>query len=102
MALLHLSVELAEAVQAKDECAGLKLGLDGIIGKILLVAKKYTAQMVDLRGRGLTRKMDFKGLDLVRRDYCPLATSINTRVIDIMFNAPGDVEEDITRKLSCV
>ena len=53
----------------------LELDLDGIFKSMLLLKKKKYAAVVIKEGDGgvLTYEKELKGLDLVRRDWCPMS-----------------------------
>lgn len=53
----------------------LEIDIDGVFKSLLLLKKKkYAALMVEQQGDGrYTTKQEFKGLDIVRRDWCDLA-----------------------------
>ncbi|ORC89849.1 DNA polymerase I alpha catalytic subunit [Trypanosoma theileri] len=73
----------------------LELDIDGVFRAMLLLKKKkYAALTVsDWQGSGKDYKMEVKGLDMVRRDWCPLSQKISDAVLKRVLNAEGG--EDI-------
>lgn len=81
--------ELAETVKKtiNGKYDLLELELDGIFKTMLLLnKKKYAALMLQADG-SVEREM--KGLDLVRRDWCPLSKEMGTRVLDFILSGNG-------------
>ena len=61
----------------------LEIEIDGIYQRMLLLKKKkYAALLVTQSGT----KIETKGLELVRRDWCGLAKKCSRAVIDVLFN----------------
>ena len=62
----------------------LELDLDGIFRSMLLLKKKkYAALVVNEKADGtVTYEKEMKGLDLVRRDWCPLSKDTGKFVVD--------------------
>lgn len=51
----------------------LEIDIDGFFERLLLLKKKkYAAVVVEKKNGTLVRHNEFKGLDLVRRDWCEL------------------------------
>ena len=51
----------------------LEIGIDGFFERLLLLKKKkYAAVVVEKKNGTFVRHNEFKGLDLVRRDWCEL------------------------------
>ncbi|XP_072546026.1 DNA polymerase alpha catalytic subunit isoform X2 [Salminus brasiliensis] len=61
----------------------LEIDIDGVFKSLLLLKKKkYAALMVEQHGEGrYTTKQEFKGLDIVRRDWCDLAKECGNYVL---------------------
>lgn len=61
----------------------LEIDVDNIFRRILLQAKKkYAAiNMVEVNGKYI-EKMEVKGLDMRRREYCPLSREVSKRVLN--------------------
>uniref|UniRef100_W5KK76 DNA polymerase n=1 Tax=Astyanax mexicanus TaxID=7994 RepID=W5KK76_ASTMX len=61
----------------------LEIDIDGVFKSLLLLKKKkYAALMVEQQGDGrYTTKQEFKGLDIVRRDWCDLAKECGNYVL---------------------
>ncbi|KAJ2768088.1 DNA-directed DNA polymerase alpha catalytic subunit pol1, partial [Coemansia nantahalensis] len=86
----------------------LELDIDGVFRKLLLLKKKkYAALMIvnpeaHASGAGET-KLETKGLDLVRRDWCELSHDVSDYVLKQLFNdeaseaAIATVHEHLTR-----
>ncbi|KEG09723.1 DNA polymerase I alpha catalytic subunit [Trypanosoma grayi] len=73
----------------------LELDIDGVFRAMLLLKKKKYAALsvVDWQGDGTTYKKEVKGLDMVRRDWCPLSQKMSDAVLNRVLNAEGG--EDI-------
>ncbi|KAA0172738.1 hypothetical protein FNF27_05838 [Cafeteria roenbergensis] len=73
----------------------LEIDVDGVYARMLLLKKKkYAALMIDEMprdGKPATFKKEMKGLDIVRRDWCPLAKKTGEAVLDIVL---GGSEKD--------
>ncbi len=61
----------------------LEIDIDNVFRRILLQAKKkYAAvNLVEVDGK-FVEKMEVKGLDMKRREYCPLSRDISKRILD--------------------
>ncbi|CBH13527.1 DNA polymerase I, putative [Trypanosoma brucei gambiense DAL972] len=73
----------------------LELDIDGVFRAMLLLRKKKYAALsvVDWQGEGKVYKREVKGLDMVRRDWCPLSQHVSDAVLKRILNAEGG--EDI-------
>ena len=73
----------------------LELDLDGIFKSMLLLKKKkYAAVVINEEADGsVTLEKELKGLDLVRRDWCPLSKNTGKYVVDKILS--GEPREDI-------
>ena len=62
----------------------LEIDIDNIFRRILLQAKKkYAAvSLVEVPGGKYVEKMEVKGLDMKRREYCGLSKEISTRILN--------------------
>ena len=62
----------------------LEIDIDNIFRRILLQAKKkYAAiSLVEVPGGKYIEKMEVKGLDMKRREYCRLSKDISTRILN--------------------
>lgn len=74
--------QAAEQVKKAVNCKYklLEIGVDGYFKSTLLLKKKKYAMLSVKEGPNeleLTEKIEFKGLDLVRRDWCDLSRSIS-------------------------
>ncbi|EGB05577.1 hypothetical protein AURANDRAFT_30667 [Aureococcus anophagefferens] len=70
----------------------LELELDGIFKAMLLLKKKKYAALVvneDPKTGQLSYKKETKGLDLVRRDWCPLSKATGTAILDHLLSGEG-------------
>ncbi|XP_015123944.1 DNA polymerase alpha catalytic subunit [Diachasma alloeum] len=65
----------------------IELDIDGVFRYMLLLnKKKYAAVLMSKSASGkLEYQPDFKGLDIVRRDWCQLACDVGKQVIDHIF-----------------
>eukprot|EP00388_Colpodella_angusta_P035962 GDKK01037567.1.p1 GENE.GDKK01037567.1~~GDKK01037567.1.p1 ORF type:complete len:1425 (-),score=384.28 GDKK01037567.1:57-4331(-) len=62
----------------------LELDIDGVFGRLLLLKKKkYAAVTVEVSPGAPKPKFkeEFKGLDMVRRDWCPLSKTVSEQII---------------------
>lgn len=72
----------------------LELDVDGIFKSMLLLKKKKYAAVVIKEDNGkVTYEKELKGLDLVRRDWCPLSKDTGKYVVDQILS--GNPREDI-------
>ena len=73
----------------------LELDLDGIFKSMLLLKKKkYAAVVINEASDGtITYEKELKGLDLVRRDWCPLSKDTGRYVVDEILS--GKPREEI-------
>lgn len=72
----------------------LEIDLDGIFKSMLLLKKKKYAAVTIKESDGLiTYEKELKGLDLVRRDWCPLSQETGRYVVDQILS--GNSREDI-------
>ncbi|CCW71749.1 unnamed protein product [Phytomonas sp. Hart1] len=62
----------------------LEIDIDGVFRAILLLKKKKYASLsvVDWQEEGKTYKKEVKGLDMVRRDWCPLSKKVSDTVLN--------------------
>lgn len=78
----------------------LEIELDGIFQKLLLLKKKKYAALIveEERADGtFTTRLETKGLDLVRRDWCELSVDASTRILDEIMRGDSRDEEVATR-----
>ncbi|KAH6627613.1 hypothetical protein F5144DRAFT_535367 [Chaetomium tenue] len=75
----------------------LEIDIDNVFRRILLQAKKkYAAiNLVEVDGKFI-EKMEVKGLDMKRREYCPLSREISKRLLDEILSG-DDIELSIQR-----
>lgn len=107
---LKLAAELKETVNKTYR--NLEIELDGIFKSILLVRKKkYAAISVVNMGvkpaemsLPTNLKQDVKGLDMVRRDWCPLTGEVCRKVLDFVLSgaSPDSVLDDVMQYLERV
>ena len=74
----------------------LEIELDGIFQKLLLLKKKKYAALIveEEKSDGtVTTRLETKGLDLVRRDWCELSVDASTRILDEIMKGEGSGEE---------
>ncbi|CCW64634.1 unnamed protein product [Phytomonas sp. EM1] len=69
----------------------LEIDIDGVFRAILLLKKKKYASLsvVDWQDEGKTYKKEVKGLDMVRRDWCPLSKKVSDAVLNRILHATG-------------
>lgn len=75
----------------------LEIDIDSIFRRILLQAKKkYAAvNMVEVNGKFI-EKIEVKGLDMKRREYCPLSREISKHILDEILSG-DDTEVSVQR-----
>ncbi|RNF03775.1 putative DNA polymerase I alpha catalytic subunit [Trypanosoma rangeli] len=89
----ELGFEIKNKVNQRYQ--SLELDIDGVFRAMLLLKKKKYAALsvVDWQGEGTTYKKEIKGLDMVRRDWCPLSQKVSEAVLSRVLNA--NAGEDI-------
>lgn len=84
----------------------LEIDIDGVFRSILLLKKKKYAALsvVDWQKDGKVFKEEVKGLDMVRRDWCPLSKKVSDAVLKRILNAEGgeDVLDYIMKYMKSV
>jgi DNA polymerase alpha subunit A len=66
----------------------LEIEMDGLFKRLLLLKKKkYAAITVSEKDGQLLEKLETKGLDLVRRDWCDLSHNVSNKVLGFIFNS---------------
>ncbi|KAL1842844.1 hypothetical protein VTJ49DRAFT_4011 [Mycothermus thermophilus] len=75
----------------------LEIDIDNVFRRILLQAKKkYAAiNLVEVDGK-FVEKMEIKGLDMKRREYCPLSREVSKRILDEILSG-NDTEASVQR-----
>ena len=75
----------------------LEIELDGVFRSLLLLKKKKYAALVyeDLNDPNSFRKKEVKGLDMVRRDWCPLSKAIGNYVLGEILSSKSQDEIQI-------
>ena len=93
---LRVGQEFKKAVN--DRYRLLEIDIDNIFRRILLQAKKkYAAiNMVDTGGGTYVEKMEVKGLDMRRREYCALSKEMSTRILNEILSG-DETEVSVTR-----
>jgi len=96
-AVREMGLDLKKRINKKFK--ELEIDIDGIFKSLLLLQKKkYAAMLVtSVRPDGtleLTRQE--KGLDLVRRDWCPLASNTGRTILECIFDEKHEREKDGT------
>lgn len=90
---LHEAKKMAFALKklVNERYKLLEIELDGIFQKLLLLKKKKYAALIVTNESQLTVSMESKGLDLVRRDWCPLSNIVSSYILEkIMSNESRD------------
>ena len=82
----------------------LEIEIDGVFKSLLLLKKKKYAALilinyisVEKDGKEIISK-EVKGLDMVRRDWCPLSKSVGNYVLDQILS--GKSREDVILSLN--
>lgn len=98
----RLAAQVKRAVNERYRL--LEIELDGVFEKLLLLRKKkYAALVLEERVNPATgavellRKLETKGLDMVRRDWCPLAAEASDYVLQQMMFGGGSADEIVAR-----
>jgi DNA polymerase alpha subunit A len=75
----------------------LEIDIDNVFRRILLQAKKkYAAvNLVEVDGK-FVEKLEVKGLDMKRREFCPLSRDISQRILDEILSG-DDTEASVQR-----
>lgn len=95
----RLGLELKAEINKRYQ--SLEIDIDGVFRSILLLKKKKYAALsiVDWQEAGKVYKTEVKGLDMVRRDWCPLSKRVCDTVLSRVLYAEGgeDVLDYIMR-----
>ncbi|KAH8674017.1 DNA polymerase alpha catalytic subunit [Xylariales sp. PMI_506] len=93
---LQVGKEFKKAVNERYRL--LEIDIDNIFRRILLQAKKkYAAiNLVEVPGGKWEEKMEVKGLDMKRREYCGLSKEISSRILNDILSG-DDTEVSIQR-----
>lgn len=88
---LKVGTEFKKAVNERYRL--LEIDIDNVFRRILLQAKKkYAAiNLVEVPGGKFVEKMEVKGLDMKRREYCALSKEISSRILNEILS--GDETE---------
>lgn len=92
-AVRQLGLSLKADINKKYQ--SLEIDIDGVFRSILLLKKKKYAALsvLDWNGAGKTYKEEVKGLDMVRRDWCPLSKKVSDAVLKRVLHA--EAGEDV-------
>jgi DNA polymerase alpha subunit A len=75
----------------------LEIEMDGLFKRLLLLKKKkYAAITITEKDGKLREKLETKGLDLVRRDWCDLSHNVSNKVLGFIFNS-GSKESTVEK-----
>jgi DNA polymerase alpha subunit A len=81
-----MAAKLKKSVNERYKC--LEIELDGLFKRLLLLKKKkYAALKVQEDG---TCKLETKGLDMVRRDWCPLSVDSCNYCLDLIMGVAAE------------
>ena len=90
--VLQIGNDIKRAIN--QEYRKLELDIDGVFERILLLRKKkYAAVLLEADG---SRKIEMKGLDLVRRDWCVLSRRMGEVVLGEILAADKSTEDIVT------
>lgn len=70
----------------------LEIEIDGVFGRLLLLKKKKYAGLKVIDHAKGTYEREYKGLDIVRRDWCGFAKSMGTTILDHVLTGDGKEE----------
>ena len=87
---LVIAQDIADKVNAACGIPGLGMAVDRLFRTVLIVTKKKYAAM-----DAFTGKCEFKGMDLVRRDWCEIACD-TSREVASLFLKEGKVESTLS------
>lgn len=77
-----------------------ELDIDGVYQKLLLLKKKkYAAVAVSQKAGKLEYSYEFKGLDIVRRDWSKIASNTGRLVLDILLSNNGGEQKNMTERV---
>jgi len=95
---LDMGKRLKHEVNQLYKC--LEIEIDGIFKSLLLLKKKkYAALKIEAAGSSDEKVIrEMKGLDMVRRDWCPLSKSVGNYVLDQILS--GRQREDVVMNLN--
>jgi len=95
---LEMGRRLKTEVNQLYKC--LEIEIDGIFKSLLLLKKKkYAALIIEGAGTADEKiKREMKGLDMVRRDWCPLSKSVGNYVLDQILS--GKQRDDVVLALN--
>ena len=76
----------------------LEIDLDGVFKKLLLLKKKkYAGIKIEKRtaqkGDFFETEQEYKGLDLVRRDWCPLSARVGREILRLVLEKEHESED---------
>ena len=75
----------------------LEIDIDGAYKSMLLLKKKkYAALAAERKGDEIVTKEEFKGLDIVRRDWSNIARKVGTEILNLLLH---EVDEGRVEKL---
>ncbi|CAJ2506938.1 Uu.00g081240.m01.CDS01 [Anthostomella pinea] len=94
---LKVGTEFKKAVNERYRL--LEIDIDNVFRRILLQAKKkYAAiNLVEVPGGKYIEKMEVKGLDMKRREYCALSKEISSRILNEILS--GDETEVCVQRI---
>lgn len=76
----------------------LEIDIDNVFQRLLLHAKKKYAAMTCVMVNGkLDSRLEVKGLDMRRREYCQLSKDVSTRILDEVFT--GDEKDVVVERI---
>lgn len=70
----------------------LEIEIDGVFGRLLLLKKKKYAGLKVIDHAKGTYEREYKGLDIVRRDWCGLAKGMGEAILDQILTGDGKEE----------
>eukprot|EP01124_Arcella_intermedia_P024561 TRINITY_DN4165_c0_g1_i4.p1 TRINITY_DN4165_c0_g1~~TRINITY_DN4165_c0_g1_i4.p1 ORF type:complete len:1349 (+),score=392.60 TRINITY_DN4165_c0_g1_i4:85-4047(+) len=79
----------------------MEIELDGVfLGILLLKKKKYACRIVrEIPGKPFKTETQIKGLEMVRRDWCPLAATMGTHVVNLILDGGEKGIEKVVAEL---
>ena len=92
------ATEIGQQIKKKinEKYRTLEIELDGVFKSLLLLKKKkYAAVMFNSTSNEKDTHTEIKGLDLVRRDWCPLSKKLGNKVLFTILSGKSFEEIEI-------
>jgi DNA polymerase alpha subunit A len=77
----------------------LEIEIDGVFSKLLLLKKKKYAGIKVVDWRLQTFEPEFKGLDLVRRDWCNISKDVGEKILEKVLAPTNESKEQVVEQI---